>query len=231
MKIHGLQKMTLLDFPGYVACTIFTPGCNFRCPFCHNALLVNKIEDENAYSVDEVLAFLKSRRGLLDGVAITGGEPMLQNGLEDFIRQVRLLGFKIKLDTNGSFPEKLEHFINEGLLDYVAMDIKNSKEKYAVTADNDAVLQNVEKSVALLLKNKVDYEFRTTVVASLHTAEDIEKICLWIKGAKKYFIQPFVNSGELVCDSGFEAPNAEILKNMESVAQKYIKAAVLRGTE
>ena len=130
MVIHGLQKMTLLDFPGHVACTIFTAGCNFRCPFCHNASLVEGISGEAPYTEQDILDFLSKRKGLLDGVAITGGEPLVQNDIEQFIRKIRDMGFLIKLDSNGSFPDTLKDLIDKKLVDYVAMDIKNCKEKY-----------------------------------------------------------------------------------------------------
>lgn len=138
MRIDGLQKMTLLDFPGKVACTVFTGGCNFRCPFCHNALLVTELSENPDYSVDEILAFLKKRSGLLDGVAITGGEPLINPDIGDFIRSIRRLGYSVKLDTNGSYPDRLKSLVAEGLIDYVAMDIKNCREKYAETVGRKA---------------------------------------------------------------------------------------------
>ena len=133
MEIHGIQKMTLLDYPEKVACTIFTARCNFRCPFCHNASLVTHVDAAAAISEEEVFSFLAKRQGILDGVCITGGEPLLQPDIEEFIRKVKELGYQVKLDTNGSFPDRLEHLIDEGLVDYVAMDLKNCRERYGET--------------------------------------------------------------------------------------------------
>ncbi len=199
MVFGGLQKLTLLDFPGVVACTLFTKGCNFRCPFCHNASLVSRTQEAGSYTEEEMLAFLKKRQGLLEGVCITGGEPLLQEGLTDFIRAARALGYKIKLDTNGSFPKKLKQLVAEGLLDYVAMDIKNSSEKYHITAGCDAInIQDIEESIDFLLSGAVPYEFRTTVAKELHTIQDIGLIAKRIAGAEKYFIQNFADSGDII---------------------------------
>ncbi len=215
MQFHGFQKLTLLDFPEHVGCTLFTAGCNFRCPFCHNASLVTHIGDSEPIEAEEILSYLKKRRGLLDGVCISGGEPLLQDGLEDFIRKVKRLGYAVKLDTNGSFPERLAHLMQEGLLDYVAMDIKNCKEKYDATADRKGVLPAVEKSVDLLLSGTVPFEFRTTVTEQTHTPEDIARICDWIRGAERYFLQNFKDSGDIL--SGGLSPVSE--KGMEGMLQ------------
>ncbi len=232
MIIHGFQKMTLLDYPSKVACTLFTAACNLRCPFCHNAGLVTSINAAERIDEEEILSYLKKRRGILDGVCITGGEPTLQKDLAAFIRRVKALGYAVKLDTNGTSPDLLAALIDEGLLDYVAMDVKNSKQKYAATvglADYD--LASVEKSVSLLLEGRVDYEFRTTVVAEYHTPADIADIAGWIKGAPRYFIQPFVDSGNLIgsCDGMLSAPDAAILDEMVLAARAAVPATVLRG--
>lgn len=230
MVIHGFQKMTLLDFPGKVACTVFTAGCNFRCPFCHNAPLVTDILSSDRRDEDEIIEFLKKRRGLIDGVAITGGEPLMQPDIIDFIKRIRELGYAVKLDTNGSYPEKLDEIIGLGIVDYVAMDIKNSKEKYCLTAGiSPEIMPNIEKSVKILLSGRVDYEFRTTVTNELHTEADIKKLCGWIKGAKRYFIQPFVDSGDLVGEEKMTAPDDETLQNMQKIAAEYVQFAELRG--
>lgn len=228
-NIHGFQKMTMLDFPGKVACTAFTAGCNFRCPFCHNASLVTKINNDEIYSQEEIFDYLNKRKGILDGICITGGEPLLYDGVVDFIKKVRELGLLVKLDTNGSFPEKLEYLINNRLVDYVAMDIKNSKEKYAETIGlKEYDLSNVEKSVALLLEGKVEYEFRTTIVAEYHSAQDIVAIGEWIKGAKRYFLQNFVDSGNLIgCD--MHAVSKEFMKELQIQAAKFVEKVELRG--
>lgn len=229
MLINGFQKLTILDYPGKVACIVFTPGCNFRCPFCHNASLVTHIDKETYIDVDEVLAYLKKRQGLLDGVVVTGGEPLLQDGIEEFIAEIKSLGYSVKLDTNGSFPEKLISIVEKGLVDYVAMDIKNSKEKYGMTIGlKDFDITPIEKSVDFLLQNKVDYEFRTTIVKDFHTVDDIQDIVVWLKGAHKYFLQNFVDSGDLICD-GLEPVSALLLKEMKEKASEFISSVEIRG--
>ena len=223
MKISGLNKLTLLDFPQHVACIIFTCGCNFRCPFCHNATLVTHTQDAEEFSESQILDYLKKRQGILDGVVITGGEPLLQKGIEDFIKKIKGLGYKVKLDTNGSFPEKLISLVNEGLVDYVAMDIKNSKEKYARTAGCENIdISKIEKSIKFLLENNVDYEFRTTVVDELHTIQDIGAIAEWISGAKKYFLQNFVDSGDIIL-AGLSSVSTEKMAEMCAVSTKFVE--------
>lgn len=196
----GLQKLTLLDFPGKVACTLFTKGCNFRCPFCHNASLVVRTEEQRMYDNAEILAFLKKRVGILDGVAITGGEPTLMSGLYDFIKSVKEMGYAVKLDTNGTRPEVLKKLVLDGLVDYVAMDIKNSPEKYAHTCGlpSNYDLSKIEESIRFLMDGHVDFEFRTTVAKPFHTEEDFVKIGEWIKGSEKYFLQQFKDSGDII---------------------------------
>ena len=229
MRIDGLQKMTLLDFPGKVACTVFTGGCNFRCPFCHNALLVTKLPEKPDYSEDEILSFLEKRTGLLDGVAITGGEPLLNPDIADFIRKIRSMGYAVKLDTNGSFPERLKAIVGEGLVDYVAMDIKNRKEKYAETIGlKNLDLSKIEESVEFLKSGAVDYEFRTTVVEQFHTVEDIRAAAEWISGAKRYFLQNFVDSGELICGDVCGVDKETMLK-MKSAAADFVPQTEIRG--
>lgn len=199
MQICGLQKLSLLDFPGKLAATVFMGGCNLRCPFCHNASLVTHAADAERIPVSEVLDFLKNRVGKLDGVCVSGGEPLLQDGIEDFIREIRALGFLVKLDTNGCFPEKLAALLNAALLDYVAMDIKSSPEKYAATVGvPDFDVAPVLKSAALLKVSGVAYEFRTTLVRGLHKPADMAGIGAIIKGVPTYYLQNFENSGDLV---------------------------------
>lgn len=229
MLISGMQKLTLLDFPEKTAATLFTLGCNLRCPFCHNALLVTDIRDADIIPENEVLSYLKKRAGILDGVCITGGEPCLQADLADFIKKVKALGLSVKLDTNGTRPDVLRALINDGLLDYVAMDIKNSREKYAETAGIlDFDLSTVEESVSLLLEGHVDYEFRTTVVRELHTVEDIGKIAEWISGAPRYFLQNFVDSGNIIGES-LSAHDAKTLDSMRVCAEKFVDFVSTRG--
>ena len=199
MLIYGLQKLSLLDYPGKLAATVFTGGCNLRCPFCHNASLVTRFSDCASSSEEEVFSFLKKRKGLLDGVCVTGGEPLLQDDLAEFIEKLHELGFLVKLDTNGTAPEKLDTLIRRSLLDYVAMDIKNSWDKYPLTVGLPGFDPSpIMESAKLLLKGVVPYEFRTTLVRGFHTAEDIEKIGRALAGAENYYLQNFVNSGDLV---------------------------------
>ena len=230
MKLHGLQKMTLLDFPGRVACTVFLGGCDFRCPFCHNYELV----DGSAPAVmedDELFAFLEKRRGLLDGVVITGGEPCLRPELPDFMRRIRAMGYAVKLDTNGTHPALLAQILREGLADYVAMDVKNSPEKYGQTAGLERVdLGPVRESVRLLMGGGTDYEFRTTVVDELHEASDFEAIGAWIAGAKQYFLQAFTDR-DSVPFGNLHAPSAERLGEYAEIARKYVPSTQLRGVE
>ena len=230
MKIQGLQKMTLLDYPGRVACTVFLGGCDFRCPFCHNFELVLGPAPE-ALSEDEFFAFLDKRHGLLDGVAITGGEPCLRPDLPDFIAKIREAGFAVKLDTNGSHPRMLEHLLANGLVDYVAMDIKNSPEKYAQTIGLAAIdLAPIDESIGLLLHSAIEYEFRTTVVRQFHDADDFEKIGSWIAGAKRYFLQAFTDR-DTVPDRTLDAPDPADLAKYRDISAKYVVKAEIRGID
>lgn len=226
MLIGGFQKMTMLDFPGKVACTIFTYGCNFRCPFCHNATLV--IDEAELFSEEDILAYLNKRKGILDGVCISGGEPLLQPDIFDFIKKVKDLGLLVKLDTNGSYPEKLREAIDRGLVDYVAMDIKTSRENYSKVADAKVNIESIEKSVEILLEGKVDYEFRTTVVRQMHTKEDFEKISSWIKGAKRYFLQCFQDNENLI-GNNLSAYTVPELNSFLEVLRDNICEVSLRG--
>ena len=227
MKINGFQKLTLLDFPEKMACIIFTAGCNFRCPFCHNASLVTHIDNDAAYTEEEIFSYLEKRKGLLEGVCISGGEPLLQPDIEEFIKKIKAMGYAVKLDTNGSFPEKLIHLAESGLIDYVAMDIKNCKEKYALTAGNEALnIGDIEKSVDFLLRGTVDYEFRTTVEDSLHTVEDIEKIADWIKGAKRYFLQNFTDSGDIIGEKMNSVEKEKINAMLKTALIKGLQAKI-----
>ena len=229
MNIQGFQKLTLLDYPGKMACTIFTAGCNMRCPFCHNSRLVINPSDEAEFTEDEILAYLKKRQGILDGVAITGGEPLMQKNIEDFIVKVRELGYPVKLDTNGTYPEKLKELVNKGLVDYVAMDIKNSPELYSETVGiADYNISKIEESIAFLLEGRVDYEFRTTVVRELHSVFSVEGIGKMIKGAKRHYIQAFIDSGELIGLDLTAVPKNE-METMKNVMLKYVDSCEIRG--
>lgn len=227
MFFAGFQKLTLLDYPEKVACILFTMGCNFRCPFCHNASLV-RAENKAEISEEEVLSFLKKRKGVMDGVCISGGEPLLYDGLGDFIKKVKALGYSVKLDTNGSLPEKLKALVREGLVDYVAMDIKNSFESYDKTTGIKTDLNNIKESLAFLLSGTVEYEFRTTLVKELHTDEEMESIGKMIKGAKRYFLQNFVDSGDVLCDNMHPLTEDELEKMMQ-IAKKYVPNTICRG--
>ena len=228
MRIGGLAKMTLLDFPGRLACTVFTEGCNLRCPFCHNATLVSG--GGEGLSVDALLSFLKKRQGMLEGVCLTGGEPLCQEGLADLIRKIRALGYAVKLDTNGTSPRALAALIDEGLLDYVAMDVKNSREKYAKTIGLPTVPAGIFESVSLLLSGRVPYEFRTTVVEELHEPADFAAIGEWIRGADRYFLQMFRDSGDILGE-GMSAPHPEKMRACLAAVLPYIPTAELRGVD
>ena len=227
MKIVGFQKVTLLDFPGLVACTVFVGGCNFRCPFCHNADVVEETTG-GEFSEEEILSYLTKRKGVLDGVCITGGEPLLSPGILGFMRRIKDLGFKIKLDTNGSIPSRLKEAVLGGLCDYVAMDIKNALEKYPLTAGVKTNNEKIKESVAFLLSGAVPYEFRTTVVKELHTKDDILKISEEISGAAKWYLQQFVDSGNLI-GSGFSAYPPSELEEFAAAARKNIPETFVRG--
>ena len=231
MRLGGLQKMTLLDFPGRVACTVFTVGCNFRCPFCHNSSLVLS-PAVSELSQDDFFAFLKKRQGLLDGVAITGGEPLLHPDMPAFLEQIWSLGYAVKLDTNGAFPDRLQAVLEAGLADYVAMDVKNSREKYEQTAGVAGILPAVERSVALLRAGKVPFEFRTTLVDELHEPADFAAIGAWIAGTERYFIQGFVDSGDILGGGErFHAASPEKAKACLEAVKPFVPEAQLRGVE
>ena len=234
--ISGLQKMTLLDYPGKVACTIFTQGCNFRCPFCHNSDLLGK-EGPETIPVETLMTFLKKRVGLLDAVCITGGEPTLQPGLEDLIVKIKELGYLVKLDTNGNRPEVLKALVEKGLVDYVAMDIKNSPQKYGITAGVPGMnLDRVEESIKFLLAGNVAYEFRTTVAEELHEPEDFDAIGQWLEKldprhkAAAFFIQPYVDR-ESVLTTGLHTPTKEKLGLMQEAIAAHISGAKIRGMD
>ena len=220
--------MTLLDFPGRVACTVFLGGCDMRCPFCHNAELLDASAPAEMEE-DALLQFLESRKGLLDGVAFTGGEPLLRKNLPELLRKIRDLGFATKIDTNGNHPDLLRVIAEEGLADYIAMDIKNSPARYAETIGVPGFsTEAVEESVRFLLSGPVDYEFRTTVIRELHDGASFEAIANWINGAKRYFLQPFVDR-ESVPFEGLSAPSEEDLHNYEFLLRPYVDQVAIRG--
>ena len=233
MKISGLQKMTLLDFPGKVACTVFLSGCNFRCPFCHNGELLDG-SAEAIMDEQEFLTFLSKRKGLLDAVCVSGGEPTLQPGLGAFLEQIKAMGYQIKLDTNGSRPEVLKDFVARNLLDYVAMDIKNSPDRYEETAGASVRLDKIEESIRFLTEERIDYEFRTTVVEQLHDGESINRMGEWVaalaqgKKIKRWFVQPFADR-DTVLFTGLSSPGDEQLSEFVTLLQRFSIHSSIRG--
>ena len=233
MRVSGLQKLTLLDYPGHVACTVFTGGCNFRCPFCHNAPLVlpERLQEDES-GAETVLAFLKKRRGILDGVAVTGGEPLLHKDIGGFLRQIKDLGYAVKLDTNGSFPERLKDLVDAGLVDRVAVDIKNSPALYAKTVGVPGFdLRPVEKTKNYLLSGPVEYEFRTTVVRGLHTRESLVEAAKWIAGAREYYLQQFKDSGDVIAIEGLSAFSGEEMHALAEAVRPIVPSVQVRGVE
>ena len=230
MTISGFQKLTLLDFPGKTACIVFTRDCNFRCPFCHNAALVTEGPGETIPE-DEVFSYLEKRKKLLDGVSVTGGEPLLQGDLADFIRRVRALGYAVKLDTNGAFHDRLVPLLSEGLLDYVAMDIKNGPRAYAAAAGVRVDLDRIRESIAQIMSSGVDYEFRTTLVKGIHGEEDFREALAMIRGAKRFYLQNFVDSGNLIDRRGLSAFSREEMRRFAEIAREYVGEVSLRGLD
>ena len=231
MKICGLNKTTLLDYPDLVAATVFLAGCNFRCPFCHNRSLVLEAASCPSLSQEEILTFLKKRQGILDGVCITGGEPTLNDDLENFLFQIRQLGYKIKLDTNGSRPDILKYLTSQKLIDKIAMDIKSSPENYSrLCGLENPNLEQINQSIAFLLGNTIDYEFRTTVVRELHTEEDFQKISLWIQGAKACYLQAYKDSEEVI-KPGFSSYSRKELENFRRILLNTVSTVEIRGMD
>ena len=230
MKIHGLQKLTLLDFPGRTACTVFLGGCDFACPFCHNAEIIDG-SAEAIMDDTELLAFLEKRKGLLDGVAITGGEPTLRKDLPILLESIKSLGYKTKLDSNGNNPEMLKTLLDSKLVDYIAIDVKNSREKYALTCGKDYIdMAGIEKSIDLIKTYADDYEFRTTVIEQLHDEESFFGIGELINGAKKYFLQAFTDRDSVVF-AGFSAPDKEKMLKYADIMRNYTDSVQLRGID
>lgn len=233
MRISGLQKMTLLDYPGKIACTVFLSGCNFRCPFCHNSELLDA-GVEVAMDEQELLSFLSKRKGLLDAVCISGGEPTLQAGLAQLLEKIKELGYLTKLDTNGSRPEILQELVERNLLDYVAMDIKNAPERYGQTAGAAVKLESIEQSIRCLVREHVDYELRTTVAAQLHDSEAVAQMGQWVsaladgKKIKRWFVQPFVDR-DTVLFAGFSSPSDEQLSEFAAILRRFSIHSAIRG--
>ena len=230
MKIGGFQKLTLLDYPEQVACILFTAGCNFRCPFCHNASLVTAGTGAEVSEMD-ILAYLKRRQGILDGVVVSGGEPLLQPDLRGFLTEVKRLGYLVKLDTNGSFPRRLEALLQEGLLDYVAMDLKHVPDSYARAAgiDEPGLLARLESSITLLKTGTVPFEFRTTLVKGIHGPADAGAIAAWVAGSQPYYLQSYTNSGDILCPDRLASFSEPELRRMLRAAKQHCPNAALRG--
>lgn len=229
MKIHGLNKTTLLDYPGHVAATVFTGGCNFRCPFCHNKDLVLCPEGQPLIAETEVIDFLKKRKGIITGVCITGGEPTLQPDLKEFLVKVKGIGLKVKLDTNGYRPEIIKEIISDGLADYVAMDIKSCQAGYGEAAGREDIdVTPIQESVSYLLEGRTEYEFRTTIVKELHTEETMEEIGKWICGCRVYYLQSYEENKNVICQ-GFHACTKEELTAYKKVVNSYVQNVEIRG--
>ncbi|MBO5955822.1 MAG: anaerobic ribonucleoside-triphosphate reductase activating protein [Clostridia bacterium] len=230
MKIGGLMKLTLLDYPGVIACTVFIEGCNFRCPFCHNSGMVFS-ESPDEIAEDEFFEFLRKRQGVLEGVCVTGGEPLISPEIFGFLEKIKGLGYKVKLDTNGSFPERLKKIVEMNLCDYVAMDIKNSPEKYSITSGNDAVsFETVKQSIEFLKASGIQHEFRTTVVKDFHTKADVAQIAELLGENEKYFIQPFRDGESVICQGLGEFDTGEVKELLES-AREFVPDAMARGID
>lgn len=228
MKIFGMQKLTLIDYPGKVAATIFLGGCNFRCPFCHNSLLVTDVDGSTATDSSEIFPLLKKRVGLLDGIVVSGGEPLMQGGIEDFIKEIKDIGYSVKLDTNGSYPDKLRYLVENKLVDYVAMDIKNSLPNYGETIGIENYdTSKIEESADFLMNGSCPYEFRTTVVKELHNKKDFDLIGMRFRKAERYYLQTFQDSGSVI-ESGLHGYNKEEMEEFRQILLKYIKNAQLR---
>lgn len=231
MQINGFNKITLLDYPTHLAATIFTSGCDFRCPFCHNSSLVLTPASQPIILESDLLAILDKRRNILEGVCITGGEPTLQKDLPIFIRKVKDLGLKIKLDTNGNHPDVLKQLLNENLLNYIAMDIKNSKEQYHLSVGLDTFdIKQIDTSIDLIMSCGIDYEFRTTIVKEHHTAKDLISIGQWIKGAKAYYLQSFKDSPDVI-EKGLTSYSKPELEEFAHLLLPYVNFVSIRGVD
>jgi len=232
MQIHGLQKLTLLDYPGHMSATVFTGGCNLRCPYCHNSELVLHPEAMPMIPEDEVFRFLRQRAKLLEAVCITGGEPTLQKDLGEFIAKVRSLGYRIKLDTNGCFPSILETLLASGNIDYVAVDIKHCKERYGEAVGIPGFrTDGLESSVRMLMSGSIPYEFRTTVMSELHDTDSMNRIGDWIAGARHYYLQPYRDSEQVMCRGQFHAPDRDTLIAWKELLTPRIPSVAIRGMD
>lgn len=228
--LAGIQKLTLLDYPGKVACTVFTAGCDLRCPFCHNASLALPERESDSMELDDLLAFLRKRQGILDGVAVTGGEPLMHPGIVDVLGEIKALGYSVKLDTNGTFPKRLREIVEAKLADRVAMDIKAAPENYGRLVGIPGYdIAPIRESAEYLMGCGVDYEFRTTAVKGLHTRADFEGIAQWIAGAKEYYIQEFKDSGDLIAGQGLDGFTEAEMHALAEVVRPLVPSVQVRG--
>ncbi len=231
MQIHGFNKTTLLDYPKHLAATIFLGGCNMRCPFCHNASLVMSPSSQPIIPEQDILSYLAKRKNILEGICITGGEPTLDPALPDLIRKIKELGFQVKLDTNGTNPKMLTSLISEDIIDYIAIDIKNSKEKYPLTTGIAGIsLEPILESVTLVKASSVDYEFRTTIIKEYHTAEDMMSIGHWLSGAKAYYLQSYKDSGDIL-SPGLHCHSKATLEEYVTLLSPMIHFVSIRGVD
>ena len=228
MKVFGFEKLSMVDFPGHLCCTVFTGGCNFKCPFCQNSDLV-KMQNLREINQDEIFSYLLKRKGVIDSVCVSGGEPTIYPDLEQFIVKIKSLGFLVKLDTNGTNYEMLKRLIENNLVDYVAMDIKNSLSSYGETAGTNFVdLENIKKSVELLKRNLVDYEFRTTLVKQFHSTSTITEMANWLDGAKRMFLQHFVDNGTCL-QKGLNEVEKQDAEKFLDILKNHVNYVELRG--
>ncbi|MBQ1552940.1 MAG: anaerobic ribonucleoside-triphosphate reductase activating protein [Clostridia bacterium] len=229
MRIGGFQKLTLLDYPGKVACTVFLTGCDLRCPFCQNASLVIPGSYPPAIDAGEVLAYIAKRAGVLDGVCVSGGEPLMSPDVEDLIREIKKTGVSVKLDTNGTYPDRTEKLIEQGLVDYIAMDIKSSPENYALACGAEGVAEKVFRTADMLMRGDLPFEFRTTLVRGIHTASDMRSIADRLAGNERYFLQNYENSGEIISPAGLDGFTAEETEAFARILREKIPNAAVRS--
>ncbi len=231
MIVHGLQKLTLLDYPGKVACTLFTGNCNFSCPFCQNSGLVLHPQEENVIADEDLWAFLDRRKGILDGVCVSGGEPTLQTDLADFLYRLKEMGYLVKIDSNGQKPDVLKKLVGEQLVDYIAMDVKNCKERYGETVGISGFsVDKVSESIAFLLEGNVDYEFRTTVCRELHSRENLRELVEWIAPCRRYYLQQYKESDNVI-RPGFTAYSDDEMKEIADELREKLACVTLRGID
>ncbi len=228
MKILGLQKLSMVDYDGHIATTIFTSGCNFACPFCHNSSLVTNIVQSEEIDINDILAHIKKRKGIIDAVVISGGEPTLQPDLIDFIKTLKEYDVLIKLDTNGTRPEVIKNLVENNLIDYIAMDIKNSPTKYAITAGKGVDIEAIKTSIKYIIESNIDHEFRTTLVSEFHNTSDIVEMSKMLKGAKKWRLQKFVDNDNCIM-SGLHEIKKEQAIEMLKIAKEHVPNTALRG--